>query len=70
MQQSTSDGLKKKIASIFDQRLAAQQNYDSALADYQNCFAANSKNADACDQQREALEAAVKILSAALNAER
>jgi hypothetical protein len=63
-QQSASDGFKKNIASIFDPQLAARQNYDRALAEYQNCYAANPANRDACDQQRQMMEAAVKLLSA------
>lgn len=66
-QQAANDGLSKSIANIFDPRIAAQQNYDRALAEYQNCFAANPRNVDACDQQRQAMEAAVKVLAAALN---
>ena len=66
-QQSANDGFKKNIASIFDPQLAAQQNYDHALAEYQNCFAANPKNRDACEQQSQAMEAAVKVLAATLN---
>ena len=66
-QQSASDGLKKNIASIFDPQLAAQKNYERALAEYQNCFAANPTNVDACDQQRQEMEAAVKVLSATIN---
>jgi hypothetical protein len=62
-----NDGFKKNIASIFDPQLAAQQNYDHALAEYQNCFAANPKNRDACEQQSQAMEAAVKVLAATLN---
>jgi hypothetical protein len=66
-QQSASDGLKKNIADIFDPQWAAQHNYERALAEYQNCYAANPKNADACDHQRQEMEAAVKVLSATLN---
>jgi hypothetical protein len=63
-------GATQQIAGIFDPRLAAQQNYEHALAEYQNCYAANQKNADACDQKRQEMESAVKVLSAALNSGR
>jgi hypothetical protein len=58
------------IAGIFDSKLAAQQNYERALADYQNCYAANPKNADACEHQRQVMEADVKLLTAALGSSR
>jgi fructose-bisphosphate aldolase class 1 len=66
---SASDGLKN-IANIFDPRWAAQQNYNRALADYQNCYAANQTNVNACENQRQIMEADVKVLSAALGSGR
>jgi hypothetical protein len=66
-QHSASDGLERNIASIFDPQLAARRNYDRALAEYQNCYAANLTNVDACDQQRQEMEAAVKVYSQTLN---
>ncbi len=63
-QQSASEELKKNIAGIFDPQLAAQQNYYRALAEYQNCYSANPKNADACAEQRQIMEADIKLLSA------
>lgn len=65
-QQSASE-FKTNVASIFDPQIAAQQNYDRALAEYQNCFAANPTNRNACEQQRQAMEAAVKVLASTLN---
>jgi hypothetical protein len=67
---SANGGLINNIANIFDPKLAAQQNYDRALADYQNCFAANPKNVDACEQQRQIMEADVKVLAATLDSGR
>jgi hypothetical protein len=56
--------MKNSIAGIFNPQLATQQNYYRALADYQNCFAANPKNPEACEEQRQIMEADVRLLSA------
>jgi hypothetical protein len=69
-QQSASDVFKKNIATIFDPELAARQNYDRALAEYQKCFAQNAPNRDACEQQRQEMDAAVRVLSATQDAGR
>jgi len=66
-QQSASDEFNKNIAGIFDPQLAARQKYDRALAAYQICYAANQTNLDACNQQRQEMKAAVRVLSAAQN---
>ena len=63
-QQSAGEGFEKNVASIFDPQLAARRNYDRLLAEYQSCYAANLTNVDACDQQRQEMDAAVKLLSA------
>jgi hypothetical protein len=65
-QSSSSDDGLKNITSIFDPELAAQRNYDRALTDFQNCIAENPNNVDACDGQRQIMEADVKVLAAAL----
>jgi hypothetical protein len=49
----------------FDPKVAAQSNYEKALAEYQNCYAAN-KSVDACDQERQMMDAAAKVLATAL----
>jgi hypothetical protein len=54
------------IADAFDPKVAAQRNYDQSLADYQNCYAANASNPDACEKQRQMLEASTKLLAAAI----
>jgi hypothetical protein len=54
------------IADAFDPKVAAQRNYDQSLADYQNCYAANASNPDACEKQRQMLEASTKLLAATL----
>jgi hypothetical protein len=62
---SASGGLND-IASVFDPKWAAQKNYERALADYQSCYSANPKNVDACEHQRQIMEADVNLLIAAL----
>ena len=49
----------------FDPKAAAQSNYEKALAEYQNCYATN-KSVDACDKERQMMDAAVKVLATAL----
>jgi hypothetical protein len=46
----------------FDPAVAAQHNYDKALADYQNCYAAK-RSVDACEQESQALGASTKVLA-------
>jgi hypothetical protein len=44
---------------------AAQANYDKALAEYQSCY--NTKRSvDACEQERQMLDANTKVLATAL----
>jgi len=44
---------------------AAQSNYDKALADYQNCYSAN-RSVEACDKERQMLDASTKMLARTL----
>jgi hypothetical protein len=48
--------------SQFDPAVAAQHNYDIALADYQNCYAAK-RSVDACEQESQMLNASTKVLA-------
>ena len=52
--------------SSFDGKVAAQQQYDRSLADFQNCVASNKSNPDACVKQRQEYEASTKVLTEAL----
>ena len=49
----------------FSRTGAAQYNYDKALAEYQNCYAAN-KSVDACEKEVQMLDASTKVLATAL----
>ena len=40
----------------------AREEYDRAVADYQNCLLANTANLSACEKQRGAMNAAATIL--------
>jgi hypothetical protein len=46
----------------FDPAVAAQHNYDKALADYQNCYAAK-RSVDACEQESQMLNASTRVLA-------
>ncbi len=52
--------------SGLDPEVAAQHNYDQALADYQNCLTANQSNEDACAKQRQEYDANAKLLAGIL----
>jgi len=45
---------------------AARYNYDKAVADYQNCLAANPGNASACEGQRSIMQADAQVLSSSV----
>jgi hypothetical protein len=49
----------------FDPKAAAQSNYEKALAEYQTCYAAK-RSVEACDKERQVMDAAVKELTKAL----
>jgi hypothetical protein len=55
--------IKGSVGSLSPQ-YAARQRYDRSAADYRNCLAANLSNADACDGQRQVLQADQEALSA------
>ena len=57
---------QKALVGVFDPKVAAQQNYEKSLAEYQNCIAANPSNANACENQKRMMEAAVKVLADSL----
>ena len=65
-QPASNSEATKTLVGIFNPRVAAQQSYERSLADYQKCIAANPSNASACQSQRNEMEAAVRVLSAAL----
>jgi hypothetical protein len=44
--------------------IAARQDYDQAVANYQTCLAANSSNPNACEGQRNIMNADAQVLSA------
>ena len=46
----------------FSPAAAAQHNYDEALANYQNCYVVN-RSVEACEQQRQMLDASTKVLA-------
>jgi len=60
------DAVQKSVAYMTPQG-AARYDYDKAVADYQNCLAANPSNASACDGQRRIMEADAQVLSAAVS---
>jgi len=55
--------IKGSVGSLSPQ-YAARQRYDRSAADYRNCLAANPSNADACDGQRQVMQADQEALSA------
>ena len=64
---ATQQSPSASLADVFDPKAAAQRNYDKSLADYQNCYAANPSNPEACEKQRQMLEASTKVLAGTIN---
>jgi hypothetical protein len=64
---ATQQSPSASLADVFDPKAAAQRSYDKSLADYQNCYAANPSNPDACEKQRQMLEASTKVLAGTIN---
>jgi hypothetical protein len=61
-----SDTLKK-MARQGNPGLAARQDYDQAVTNYQNCLIDNPSNPSVCDGQRAIMDADAKVLSGLLS---
>jgi hypothetical protein len=58
-----ADALDPNRRSLLSSELAAHQQYDRAVARYQNCVATNSAKATSCEWQRNLMEADGRLLA-------
>jgi hypothetical protein len=59
------NALQETAANMNNPQVApARRAYDQSVADYRNCLAVNPSNANACEGQRQIMEANQRVLSA------